>query len=559
MPNSAEYLTEVLPDLVVLVGRDGVLLEHISGRGLANLDPTTRSVGKRLDLMWPDQVAALVTQLTRRAIADRNTIDAQFRDGGVAYQVRVTALGPDRAICVIRPVSGAGEDAATASTSARQLDCRGFLRRFKDCLSSAALRETPTAVALIHVNGIADMSRVIDTRLAEQMFGEALLRLRKLEDNAAVGGAHWYTGPLGEDTLAMVIASADRDTIEACVARVCASLRGPINLGDATFHLTPYAGIAILGQDASSAMMLLDHARTAATEARRSGSTDVCFFADTHNLRSLARLDLARELREAIGNCDIRLRYVGRYDLATGRRVANVGYLRWNHPLRGEIRPGEFVRVAEATGLARALSRMVMQGLQRDLAEMNHGADVKLRISFGALRHHILHDDFIKDIAHLTSEGAVPAEQLELRISERSLIAADAAAFQSLKEMGIDLVVDEVGRGLSSLDQLARGGLSGMQLDRSWATAIRRDPIALMVSRTAVSMAVALGIRPIATGVDDAEQCRALLDLGYREGLGDLYREGAAGTFETQRTPVPPEGDSPLWKSVRLRRGAGAT
>jgi EAL domain-containing protein (putative c-di-GMP-specific phosphodiesterase class I) len=534
MPIGAKCLTEMLPDLVVLVRRDGVLLEHIGGRGLAHLDPAAGSVGKRLDLMWPDEVAALVTQLTRRAIADRNAIDAQFRDGGIAYQVRVTAQGPDRAICVIRPVSGAGED-TVASTSARQLDCRGFLRRFKDSLSSAALRETPTAVALIHVNGVADVSRIIDTRLAEQMFGEALLRLHKMEGNAAGGEAHWYAGPLSEDTLVTVIASADRDTIEACVARVCASLRAPINLGDATFHLTPYAGVAILGQDASSAMMLLDHARTAATEARRSGSTDVCFFADTHNLRSLARLDLARELREAIDNRDIRLRYVGRHDLATGRRVANVGYLRWNHPLRGEIRPGEFLRVAEATGLAGALSRMVLQGLQQDLAEMNHGAAAKLRISFGALRHHILHEDFIRDIAHLTSEGAIPAEQLELRISERTLIAADAAAFQSLQEMGIGLVVDEVGRGLSSLDQLARGGLSGMQLDRSWATAIRHDPIALMVSRTALSMAVALGITPIATGVDDAEQCRALLDLGYREGLGDLYRESAAGTFEASR------------------------
>jgi EAL domain-containing protein (putative c-di-GMP-specific phosphodiesterase class I) len=178
----------------------------------------------------------------------------------------------------------------------------------------------------------------------------------------------------------------------------------------------------------------------------------------------------------------------------------------------------------------------VMQGLPQDLEEMNQGAHAKIRISFGALRHHILHEDFIREITHLISHGAIPAGQLELRISERSLIAADAAAFQSLQKMGIDLVVDEVGRGLSSLEQLARGGLSGMQLDRSLATAIRRDPIALMVSRTAVSMAVALGITPIATGVDDAEQRRVLLDLGYREGLGDLYGEGAAATFDTPGT-----------------------
>jgi hypothetical protein len=97
--------------------RDGVLLEHIGGRGLANLDPTPGSVGKCVDLVWPDQVAALVTQLTRRAIANRTAIDAQFRDSGVAYQVRVTAHGPDRAICVIRPAAVAGEENVAASTA----------------------------------------------------------------------------------------------------------------------------------------------------------------------------------------------------------------------------------------------------------------------------------------------------------------------------------------------------------------------------------------------------------------------------------------------------------
>jgi EAL domain-containing protein (putative c-di-GMP-specific phosphodiesterase class I)/GGDEF domain-containing protein len=553
MPISTEFLTEMLPDLVVLVRRDGVLLEHLGGRGLDNLELTLDSVGKRLDLVWPDQVAALVTQLARRAIANRAAIDAQFRDSGVAYQVRVKAQGPDRAICVIRPASAAAEEDAattTAELSALQLDRRGFLRRFTDCLSSAALRETPTAVAIVHVDGIADISRIIDTKMSEQILAEALLRLRSMEGNAAVGEASWYLGPLSEDVLAIVIASEDRDAIEACVARVCATLSAPITLGDAAFHLTPYAGVAILGQDVGSAKMLLDHARTAATEARRAGSKNVCFFADTLNLKSLARLDLARELHEAIANRDIRLRYVGRHDLATGERIANVGYLRWNHPLRGQIRPNEFVRVAEATGLARALSRSVLQGLQEDLAEMSRGTDVKRRISFGALRHHILHEDFISDISRLISEGAVPAEQLELRISERTLLAADAGAFQSLRKMGVDLVVDEVGRGLSSLDQLARAGLSGMQLDRSRATAIRRDPIALLVGRAAVSMAAALGITPIATGVDDDEQCRALLDLGYRHGMGDLYRDATAESFKASQS-TRPDRDRGRPRSVR--------
>ena len=113
-------------------------------------------------------------------------------------------------------------------------------------------------------------------------------------------------------------------------------MREPITIGDAEFRLTPYAGASILGVDASSPRVLLDHARAAAAEARRAVSRDVFFFSDTMQLKSLARIDIAGELREAIASHAIRLRYVGRHDLRTGRRVAWVGYVRWLHPLADE-------------------------------------------------------------------------------------------------------------------------------------------------------------------------------------------------------------------------------
>src|SRR6267143_1609315 len=229
-----------------------------------------------------------------------------------------------------------------------------------------------------------------------------------------------------------------------------ASLREPISVGDAAFHLTPYAGAAILGQDATSPQVLLNHARGAATEARRSGSGKVSFFSDTVRLRSLARLDLARELREAIANGEICLRYVGRHDLASGRLVAWVGYLRWIHPIRGEVRPVEFLRVAETTGLAVALSRAVLTCLQKDFAVLAPQWDDDVRISFGALRHHILHDDFAADIVRFLAEGSVPAERLELRIAEKTFVASDPAPLKDLRRLGVQMVVDEVGRGLGS-------------------------------------------------------------------------------------------------------------
>ena len=520
----AESLSDVLPDLIVMVRRDGVILSHIGGRGVSALVPSQDSAGERLETVWPGNAATCLKQAMRRAISQRAVVDSFFTDAGVSYEVRAAAQGPDRAVCVIRAAAaGRAPGAADADDMARpQFDRRGFLSRFHDSLSQASIQEKPASLALIQLDGITEISRVVDARIAEQVLSSAIVRLPE-ESTAAGNETGWYVGQLSADLLAMVVASSDRDAIEACVARVCASLREPVTIGDAAFHLTPYAGVSVLGQDGNSPKSLLDKARSAAAEARRSNSAKIYFFTDTLKLRSLARLDVAREMRDAIANREIRLRYTGRYDLVTGRLVAQVGYLRWNHRLRGELPAGEFLGVAETTGLATVLSRAILEDLRNDFAAMvsEFGADT--RLSFGALRHHMLQDDFADDIGRFLAEGAVPAQRLELRISERAFAAMGASVYDSLHRLGVQIVVDEVGRGFSSLDRLARAPIWGLQLDRAWVTALRTDPLALKVCRAGISAACALGLTPIATGVDDEAQRKALIGLGCKHGSGDLY------------------------------------
>jgi EAL domain-containing protein (putative c-di-GMP-specific phosphodiesterase class I) len=240
-------------------------------------------------------------------------------------------------------------------------------------------------------------------------------------------------------------------------------------------------------------------------------------------LRTLARFDVARELREAIDNHEIRLRYTGRYDLASGRLVAWVGYLSWIHPIRGEVRPEEFLRVAETTGLAVALSRAALSYLKEDFAALAPQWGSDTRISFGALRHHITQPIFKEDIEQFLADGAVPANRLELRIAEKAFIARDSAV-SDLQGLGVQWVVDEVGRGLGSLDALARAPIAGLQLDRAWARAVRTDEVALKVCRAGIAVATALGLTSIATGVDNERQRRILLEMGCGFGMGDLYR-----------------------------------
>ena len=522
---STDALIKGLPDLVVLIRRDGTVLDLGGGHGVPGLRPGRDFAGLQLEALWPAPVAQLLRQLTRKAITLRTTAQARFEEGGCAYEARVSAQGPERAICVLfaATVPTADDLDSTDERPRPQLDRRGFLRRFKESISLAALREAPLAIALIEVDGITDIAQIIATKISEQIMSAAVRRLPAHSGDGERGKPWWYLGQLSESLLALVLESSDREAIEECLAGVCASLREPVAIGGAQFHLTPYAGVAVLGQDASSPKLLLDHARAAATEARRSATAQVRFFTDTLRLRSLARLDIARELRDAIANRDIRLRYVGRYELASERLACFVGYLRWLHPLRGEIRPAEFLKVAEATGLATMLSRAVLAGLNEDFATLAPAGGADVRISFGALRHHVLHEDFSADIGRFLAAGGVPAERLELRIAERALLARDPLDLHRLGKLGVRLVVDEVARGMGSLDLLARAPIWGLQLDRSWVTALRSDPVAHKVCRAGIGLAGALGLTPIATGVDDAQQRDALLALGCRHGSGDLF------------------------------------
>lgn len=534
---SAHPLMDALPELVVQLRRDGSVVSWGGGRGVGNLRPGPEATGSELKAEWPPAVVTTIKQLLRKTLATRAATEARFEVEGTAYEARATAQGPDSVLVVIRTTLVSAPEDSLETTDERprpQLDRRGFLRRFKESAAVAALRESQMAIAVLHIDGLSDIGQIIGSEIAERAMSVAIMRL-PLQQHEKL--PQWYLGQLGESLLAVVLESADREAIEECIGALCTSLREPVAIGSAEFHLTPFAGVAILGQDSGSPRTLLEQARAAATDARRAGVSRPRFFTDTLKLRSLARLDIARELSEAISNQEIGLRYIGRHDLTSGDLVTWAGYLRWLHPLRGEIRAADFLGIAETTGLAVRLSRAALASLRQDFVAHSASWSPQVRMSFGPLRHHILHKDFVEDIANFVAEGVVPAQRLEIRIAEKTFITRPPAEFAALADLGVRLVVDEVGRGMASLDWLARASIWGLQLDRAWVTAFRSEPAALKVCSAGIAVATALALTPIATGVDEPTVRDALLKLGCRQGAGDLF----SATFpDTDSALAPP-------------------
>jgi EAL domain-containing protein (putative c-di-GMP-specific phosphodiesterase class I) len=158
-----------------------------------------------------------------------------------------------------------------------------------------------------------------------------------------------------------------------------------------------------------------------------------------------------------------------------------------------------------------------------DFAKYGATLEPGVRLSYGPLRDHLFHDEFIRDVEQALSNGSIPAERLELRVPERTFVARELSNLRILQKAGIQLTVDEVGRAASSLSSLAGAPLWGLQLDYERVTAVSTDEVARKVRRAAFGIARSLDLAPIAIGVDTVAQRDDLIELGCAYGSGNLY------------------------------------
>lgn len=523
---SDDSLIQAMPDVVAFVRPDGLITHHLGGRQVPFVRGSGSLAGRRLEDVLQAHVATLIARLVRRALTTRASCEAEFTVDGATYQARLSAQGPQRALCVIRHVASApsGERAPEAGATEGGSERRGFVRRFQQSVALATMSERPLAVCMILLDGLMDISRLIDFSVGDQILAEVLAQLPA--GGAAADETTWYVGQLGEGLLGAVIeGSVDREHLRSTVDALCAAIARPVRVRDATFHLTPSAGVAILGEDSSQPAALLDHARAAMLESRRSGAGMVHFYSDTLRVLPVARLDIEKELRRAVEDGQIGLRYLARHDLASGRIKAVQAYMRWTHPLRGEVAPSQFLPIADATGLALAVSRAALQRLVHDLGALRAHVGPDVPVSFGALRQHITSGQLTRDCRQRLPAGELASRGLELRIAERTLatLGRPERVLAEIVACGAQVVVDELGRGFSSLARLPQWPLQALQIDRGLVVAASRSPVALRSCRAIAALAHALEILPIAAGVDDEATRAGMLAIGCTQGLGDLF------------------------------------
>jgi len=301
--------------------------------------------------------------------------------------------------------------------------------------------------------------------------------------------------------------------VDALVSRLFEVLAAPVMLEGKRLHLRASIGIAATeaGDD------LLRNADLAMYAAKAVGTNRFALFTDDMHVNALARLDRREELERAIENEELVLHYQPIVDLDLGGVAGFEALVRWQHPVRGFLGPGEFIPLAEETGLIVPLSRWVLRQAAHEAATWAGAPYLSVNVASAQLEQ----AGFVDEVAGALRDSGLQAARLVLEVTESSLVGdAEAERLQALRRLGVRLAIDDFGTGYSSLSYLRRFPMDVLKIDRSF-TRDACDDNALL--QAIVAMGESLGLVLIAEGIEQPEQADALRALGCRHGQGFLF------------------------------------
>lgn len=489
------------------------------------------------DLAHPDDRPAIRTALEQLASGDQVQHLVQQRcvhaDGAVVWADTSISVARDPAG---RPVHGVLQLVdVTGRRVAEELLAHHALhdsltglpnrRLLADRLEQALARSRRqgSAVAVLFVD--LDQFKVVNDS-AGHAVGDELLRvaadrisghLRAVDSVARFGGDEFVVvcEDFGSDRELSVIAD-----------RLLGAMAEPFRVGEEEFVLGASIGIAVSSRGNDSAEALIRDADLAMYEAKDRGRARCVVFDGALRDALEQRQQVETELRHGLGRAELRLLYQPVIDLQLGEMTGVEALVRWQHPTRGLLGPGEFIAVAEESGLVVPLGEWVLHEACRQLQEWQraYGRGLTMAVNVSARQ---LGDPRFPDVVAqvLDVTGAEPAAVC-LELTETALLdATDATAttLEALRGLGVRLALDDFGTGFSSLTFLKRFPIDVVKVDQSFVRNVAADPEDAAIVAAVVNLGRSLNLETIAEGVETAEQLAHIRQLGCRLAQGYLF------------------------------------
>jgi EAL domain-containing protein (putative c-di-GMP-specific phosphodiesterase class I) len=302
-------------------------------------------------------------------------------------------------------------------------------------------------------------------------------------------------------------------------------------MGGAEHFVSASVGIAVARPSRSEpigAEPLIRDADAAMYRAKERGRARCELFDAEMRARAARRLEVERDLRQALERDELTLHYQPLVALGSGEVIGLEALVRWEHPVRGILDPGEFVPIAEDSGLIGPIGRWVQERACRQAKEWHElRPDQRpLDVSVNLSARQVAHRDLASSVADVLDRTELDADHLRLEITESVLVEDSASAMatlEALNEIGVRLVLDDFGTGYSSLAYLNRFPFGALKIDRSFVEGLGIEQEHTAIVEAIVGMARALSLDAIAEGVENEAQLSELRRLGCDFAQGHLF------------------------------------
>ena len=395
---------------------------------------------------------------------------------------------------------------------------------FETQLAAAAvqcnLRGKRMAVLFIDLDGFKPINDSFGHTSGDRVIAQIAARLQTLANGprvvARIGGDQFLM-------LAFGIQSTGQ--VETIATRVIDSLSQPCQLDDNEVGISCSVGVAIYPDTHCQANKLIARADAAKAAAKRAGGSRHCFYSPEMDADVRHNFELLRDLRRAVPRDELELFFQPKIDAKSGKVTAAEALVRWNHPTRGLLMPGEFVPLAERSGVIGPLGDWVIEaGCKQARAWRDKGLRMRVAINLSAFQ--MRQGDIAERIAGALKRHRIHPSLLTCEITESAAMEDTAATqntFRRLGELGAHLSIDDFGTGYSSLAYLRQLPAEELKIDASFVKDVDHSADARAVVDAVVRLAHALGLKVVAEGVETVRQRRVLLELGCDEFQGFLF------------------------------------
>ena len=534
-------MLDALPDTLVRIDGRNRIVEVRTDPGMhACCAPTP---GQTLAAAYPPAVSAILERAldeARRSSKPR-TVEFQLAcadDRPSHHEARLSSIDGSEALCLLRDITERKEyerrihQLAYFDSLTGLANRRGFMERLEREIHRADQNDWRLAVLFLDLDRFKSINDTLGHAAGDAVLQQAAERLRTItrpgdtvsRDTSDLGGAE--SARLGGDEFTVVLPRIVRAEDALPIAdRIRHSMSAPFLVGGQSLSLTTSIGIAVFPDDGSDAATLVKHADTAMYDAKANGRDGCRYYNPMLTAEAVHRVELEAGLRRALELDEFVVMYQPQVDARSGRITAVEALVRWRPPGGGLVPPMEFIPFAEECGLIDAIGTRVLQHACRDAAAwMARGLELRVAVNLSSMQFRA--SGLLDIVRDALATSGLPADRLELEITESALMADDEATYatlDALRTLGIDIALDDFGTGYSSLSYLKRLPLGKLKIDRSFVSGLPDDADNLAIVRAILALARHLGFCITAEGVETPAQARLLGELEADSLQGYLF------------------------------------